>query len=149
MNLIIVKLESRVPRLNEKIYGVPEFYRLCRKEKVTVYEIPLSDNVYGYYSNYRGKAYIILNSRMDKSKWLEVAYHELGHHYLYTPVARSVFFDSHHLSNRQELEAQAFALLALIPLALLRQIEENPSLLDDYPADLIRQRLKLFADFGI
>ena len=149
MNLSLETLKKHLPRLNEKIYGETDFYRLCRREKIKVYELPLQETIFGYYSNYRGKAYIILNSRLDKTKRLEVGYHELGHHLLHAPVPESVFFDSQRLSNKQETEAQAFALLALVPATLLKQIEESPSLLDDYPADLIGQRLKLWQDCGI
>lgn len=149
MNLILEKLKSKLFQLNKRIHGEADFYRLCRKEKIDVHEIPLRENIHGYYSNYRGKSYIILNSRMDRDKWLEVAFHELGHHYLHAPVPSTVFFDSQSLSSRQETEAQAFALLALIPFSLLEQFEENPSLLDDYAASLIEQRLKLFEVLGI
>ena len=149
MNLILEKLREKLPHLNEKIYTETDFYRICRKEKVKVFEIPLRVHIHGYYSNYRGRSYIILNSRITEAEKLETAFHELGHHYLHAPVAQSVFFDSQSLSNRQEIEAQAFALLALIPLPLLRQFEENPSLLDDYPPELVGQRLKLFEICGV
>lgn len=149
MNLSLKKLQQKLPRLNEKIYTEADFYRLCKKEKVKVHELPLRENIHGYYSNHRGKVYIVINSRLDKMKWLEVAFHELGHHYLHAPVPNSVFFDSQNLSNRQELEAQAFALFALIPLPLLKEIENNSLLLEDYPPDLIKQRLRLFQKCGI
>lgn len=149
MNLSLKKLKCKLPQLNIKIHGEADFYRLCRKEKIDVYEIPLRGGILGYYSNYRGKAHIILNSKMDKMKRLEVAFHELGHHYLHAPVPKSVFFDSQNLSNKEETEAQSFALLALIPITLLEQIEETPALLEDYPPDLIEQRLKIFQHYGI
>lgn len=149
MNLILEKLKRKLPHLNRKIYGELDFYRLCRQEKVKVHELPLRENIQGYYSNYRGESYIVLNSRMAPAKRLEVAFHELGHHYLHQPVPHSAFFNSQNLSNRQEIEAQSFALLALLPVTLLRQFEETPSLLEDYPPELIGQRLKLFEMTGI
>lgn len=149
MKLILDKLKRKLPQLNIKIHGEADFYRLCRKEAMKVYEIPLRGGILGYYSNYRGKAHIILNSKINGLKRLEVAFHELGHHYLHAPVPKSVFFDSQSLSNKQEIEAQSFALLALVPVTLLEQIEQNPILLEDYPADLIEQRIKLFQNYGV
>ena len=149
MNLILEKLKQKLPQLNIRIYGEPDFYRLCRKEKVKVHELPLSENIHGYYSNYRGKAYIILNSRLELMKRLIVSYHELGHHYLHQPVLSTVFFDSQNLTNRQEIEAQSFALMALIPVTLLKQFEETPALLEDYPSELVAQRLKLYEITGV
>jgi Zn-dependent peptidase ImmA (M78 family) len=149
MNLSLENLIVHLPHLNKKIYGEADFFKLCRKERIKVAELSLKDNIRGYYSNYRGRTFIIINKNLSRMKWLEVAFHELGHHFLHAPVPSSVFFDSQNLSSKQEMEAQSFALLALIPITLLKQIEESPLLMEDYPIYLIEQRMKLFELFGI
>lgn len=118
-------------------------------EKITLAEMPLKAHLYGYYTNVKGKAVIILNRNLPKMRWLEVAFHELGHHYLHAPVPKSVFFDSQNTTHRQELEAQTLALLALIPKPTLSEIEREPDLVFDYPLHLIEERIKLFNNFRV
>lgn len=149
MNLIIERLLKSIPQLNTREMTESDFYKLCRKEKISLAEIPLKENIYGYYTNIKGKAYIVINKTLPKMLWLEVAFHELGHHYLHSPVPQSVFFNSRNLSHKQELEAQTLALLALIPKPSLEKIEQEPDLIFEYPLHLIEERLKLFRDSGI
>lgn len=149
MNLSFKKLTEIFPHLNRKIFGETDFYRICRKEKITVAEIALKQNIFGYYSVFRGRAYIILDSNLSGINRLSVAFHELGHHYLHAPMPKSFFFNSQKLSTKEEAEAQAFALTALFPISLLKEIEEDPSLIEDYPQNLIEQRIELFNRFGI
>lgn len=149
MNLILTRLFKSIPHLNRRQLTETDFYRLCRKERVNLREMPLRESIYGYYTNARGKAYIVINRSLPQLRWLEVAFHELGHHYLHAPVPQSVFFDSQNLSHRQELEAQTLALLALIPKTTLEGIENDPDLIFDYPLHLVEERIKLFRDFGV
>lgn len=149
MNLILSRLLKSIPHLNSRELTEDDFHKLCRKERVVLAEMPLKPHLYGYYTNMKGKAVIILNRNLPKTRWLEVAFHELGHHYLHAPVPKSVFFDSQNLTQRQELEAQTLALLALLPKSTLRKIEQEPDLIFDYPLHLIEERIRLFRDFQV
>ncbi len=149
MNLILKRLLKLIPHLNRRELTEADFYKICRREKITVVEIPLKEHIYGYYTNYKGKAVIVINQNLPKLRWLEVAFHELGHHFLHAPVPKSVFFNSQNLTHRQELEAQTLALLALIPRSTLERIEQEPDLIFDYPLHLIEERIRLYRDFQI
>lgn len=149
MNLILKRLLKSIPHLNSRELTEFDFYKLCRRERIKLTELPLRENIYGYYTNIKGKAYIVINRNLPKMRWLEVAFHELGHHYLHAPVPQSVFFDSQNLLPRQELEAQTLALLALIPKSTLKEIEDEPDLVFDYPLHLVEERIKLFHDFKV
>lgn len=148
MNLIIKRLIEFIPHLNSRELTEDDFYKLCRREKVAVREMPLKENIYGYYTNLKGKSYIVINRNLSKMRWLEVAFHELGHHYLHAPVPQSVFFNSQDLTHKQEVEAQTLALLALIPQPILQEIENDADVIFDYPLHLIEERIKLFHDYG-
>lgn len=149
MNLTLTRLLKSIPQLNRRALTEADFYKLCLKERICVREMPLKENIYGYYTNLKGRAYIIINRNLPKLRWLEVAFHELGHHYLHAPVPQSVFFNSQHLSHKQELEAQTLALLALIPQSTLKELETDEDLIFDYPLHLIEERIKLFRLYHI
>lgn len=149
MNLILTRLLKSIPHLNRRELTEVDFYKLCKKERIKLAEVPLKENIYGYYTNVKGKAYIVINRNLSKMRWLEVAFHELGHHFLHAPVPSSVFFDSQNLTHRQELEAQTLALLALIPKTILEELECNSDLVFDYPLHLVEERIKLFHDFKV
>lgn len=149
MNLLMKRLVKSIPQLNRRELTEDDFYKLCRKEKIILGELPLQETIFGYYTNHAGKSYIIINSKLPKFRWLEVAFHELGHHYLHAPVTQSVFFNSNKLFPKQEQEAQILAVLALIPLPVLQKIEEDPDIMFDYPLHLIEERIKIFKEHGI
>lgn len=149
MNLILRRLLRSIPHLNSRELTEADFHKICRKEKITLAEMPLKAHIYGYYTNIKGKAFIVINRNLPKPRWLEVAFHELGHHFLHAPVPTSVFFNSQNLTHRQELEAQTLALLALIPTPTLKEIENEPDLVFEYPLHLIEERIKLFHDFRV
>lgn len=149
MNLILSRLIKSIPHLNSRKFNEADFHKLCKKERIKLAELPLKENIFGYYTNVKGKAYIVINRNLSQIRWLEVAFHELGHHFLHAPVPNSVFFDSQNLTHRQESEAQTLALLALIPRTTLEEIEGDADLIFEYPLHLIEERIKLFQDFKV
>ena len=97
------------------------------------------------YSLYNDNPIIVIDCRLPAEKKLEACFHELGHHFLHGPIHSSVFYKKKSLLiDRQELEAQAFAIIALIPLNLLKQIEMYPEMENDIPAHLLQQRRELY-----
>lgn len=149
MNLTLTRLLKSIPHLNRRALTEADFHKLCRRERITLVEMPLKSHLYGYYTNFMGKAVIVINRNLPPMRWLEVAYHELGHHYLHAPVPKSVFFNSQNLTHRQETEAQTLALLALIPQPILKELESDADVIFDYPLHLIEERIKLFQNHHI
>ena len=94
------------------------FNSLCRREEIEVIEMPL--HIRGFYMRVWGKRYICLSSELNGISWLNVAYHELGHHFLH---AGQPFNLRRLLDSRQESEANAFSTGALIVLLHLAQMK--------------------------
>lgn len=135
---------------NERPFTRRDFYRLCRRNKIKVVEMPLQ--VPGFLMVVRGKAYIQLNSRLRGLAWLEAALHELGHYYLHTPPTSTVaYFFRLKPDSKEEHEADAFASVALLPEAKLRRMlkisaeEWEPG----FTKEMIEFRLKVLETYGV
>lgn len=150
MNLAFRKLKGALPGLNKRPFTLADFYRICRREKIKVHEIPL--RVPGFYMVNRGHAHLYLNSALRGVAFLLAALHELGHHFLHAPPTRTVaYFYRLPPNSKKELEAQAFALIALIPDWLLKKFlanEENPG---DWGFDeeMMRDRCDIFVRYSM
>src|SRR5688572_20065827 len=92
-----------------------DFHKLCRKHKVIVEEMPLK--VSGFYFCLKGQHYIAIDSRLSPQKKLFVMFHEFAHYLLHAPSG-SATANYHGIGNRTraEIEADSFALCALMPL---------------------------------
>lgn len=136
---------------NTKIFSPEDFYRLCRRERprVRVHEIPLQ--VPGFLMVIKGVPHIYINDHLRGVAWLKVALHELGHYYLHTPpdaYSSSFYMVTPH--TKEEHEAEAFALVAMIPEQLLRaaltwQIEEAYG----FPREIIEARVRVLDLYGV
>lgn len=98
-----------------------------------------------------GKRHLYLNSRLRGVRKLYVAFHELAHHFFHTtPSTASASFYRVVENSRDEIEAEAFALIALIPEPLLRsmlagEIEE----VYGYTSEMLKFRLKVLDRYGL
>lgn len=94
------------------------FNSLCSREGIEVIERPL--RCIGFYMRVDGKRYICLSSKLNGISWLNVAYHELGHHFLHPglPITLRLAHDS-----QIQREADAFASGALIALLHLAEMK--------------------------
>lgn len=149
----MIHLRERFKRIgwNTRVFTVEDFYRLCRRERprVRVNEIPLV--VPGFLMVIKGVPHIYINESLRGVAWLKVALHELGHYYLHTPpdaYSSSFYQDIPH--TKEEHEAEAFALVAMIPEQLLRtmltwQIEESHG----FTREIIQARLGVMDLYGI
>ncbi len=75
MNLLAQAIRGHVPYWNVRPLTEADFYRLCRKLKVKVIEIPL--RVPGLFMQVGDKRYLYVNSRLQGVEWLRAALHEL------------------------------------------------------------------------
>jgi len=150
MVFFLAKLLQSVPGLNTRALTEADFYRICRREKIKVAEMPLL--VPGFYMTCKGRRFIVIDSRLRGVRWLHVAWHELAHHFLHAPKSAAV--SSLFFQIREEpkvlFEAEAFAAIALIPEPMLRgmlagEIEEAHG----YTRDMIELRLKVLELYGV
>ena len=131
---------------NRRVLTADDFYEICERERIEVIETPLSND--GFYVVWHKRKFIVLNSKLRGVRWLHVAFHELAHHLLHAP--QSIGFRGLRPDTKQEREAEALALCALIPEPLLRQmltweIEDEYG----YTRDILEARLKVLDEFGV
>jgi hypothetical protein len=83
MRLLAEKINKLKTGWNERALTEADFYRLCRRFKVSVTEMPLS--VGGFYYRVGGRDFIAVNSRLAGAEKLAVLFHELGHFLFHAP----------------------------------------------------------------
>lgn len=135
---------------NLRPLGEDDFFRICRRERIKVEEMPLS--VRGFYGVCKGKRFIALDSKMRGVARLFCMFHELGHHYLHAPKStNSVNYFHLREEPKVKFEADAFAIIALIPQGLLKELMESEDYDEDngLPSELLKERAELFARYGI
>ena len=126
-----------------------DFYRLCRRHKVTVQEMPL--RVSGFYYCLMGRHYIAIDSRLRQHKKLFVMFHEFAHYLMHSPdTGVTANFHGIGKKTRKEAEADAFALCAIIPKTWLesRSVAEIAEE-DGIPEAMMKDRVQIYATLAI
>lgn len=149
MVFFLEKFSKLKCRWNERPMSEDDFHRLCRRYRITVVEMPL--RVSGFYYCMLGRHYIAINSRLGQPKKLFVMFHEFAHYLFHAPDSGTTAnFHGIGKKTRKEMEADAFALCALIPRPSIESrtvqelIEE-----DGLPEDLVRSRIALLREHNI
>lgn len=133
---------------NERPLTEHDFHRVCRRYKISVQEMPL--RVSGFYYRLMGRDFIAIDSRLTGNERLTVMFHELAHFLFHTPESGATAnFHRIGRKTRQEIEADAFALCAIIPLSLI-SLDHRPDGFDESLSDtILRERLHIFERHGI
>ncbi|MGE3468090.1 MAG: ImmA/IrrE family metallo-endopeptidase [Pyrinomonadaceae bacterium] len=126
-----------------------DFYRFCRLLKVTVTEMPL--RVSGFYYRVMGRDFIAVDSRLTGPAKLVVMFHELAHVLFHAPESGATAnFHDVGKKTRHELEADAFALCAIIPVSVIVAASSIQPLLDEgMPTEILSERMSVYERFGI
>ena len=129
---------------NKRPLTEADFFKLCRKHKVTVTEMPLK--VSGFYYCAMGRHFIAIDSRLSPQKKLFVMFHEFAHFLLHAPSgAATANYHGIGKRTRIEIEADSFALCALMPLAWVESGRFAELAADaGYDEDLTQQRLGVY-----
>lgn len=149
MRFLVKKISSLRFGWNQKPLSEEDFYRLCRRFRVKVTEMPLRTD--GFYYRVMGEDYIAVNSRLPEPVKLFVLFHELGHFLFHTPESGATAnFHGVGGCDRKEQEADVFALCALLP----RPMIEGQSVADlvdasGLPAEKVAKRFRIFSFYGI
>ncbi|HMT09181.1 MAG TPA: ImmA/IrrE family metallo-endopeptidase [Pyrinomonadaceae bacterium] len=148
MKLLRHKVEQLKIGWNERELGDVDVYRICRKYKVEIVEMPL--RVSGFYYRVKGRDFIAVNSMLSGKKRLAVMFHELGHFLLHVPESGTTA-NFHRVGERtrKEREADLFALCALIPTARLSISSEQELIDEGFDEELVAERLDIFKTFGL
>jgi Zn-dependent peptidase ImmA (M78 family) len=133
---------------NERPLTESDLYRLCRRFKVKVVEMPLATG--GFYYRVMGRDFIAVNSRLAPIEKLFVLFHELGHFLFHTPESGATAnFHGVGRRTRKEREADTFALCALIPRAAIESRSPQELIDDGLTAEMIEARLAVLRRYGI
>lgn len=134
---------------NERPLTEADFYRLCRRFKVTAEELPL--RVSGFYYCVKGGHYIAIDSKLPPPQKLLVMFHEFAHFWLHAPdTGVTANFHGVGRRTRKEAEADIFALCSLVPRKWLES--RSPAEIideDGISPELMRERQRIFETFGL
>lgn len=135
---------------NRRAFTDETFERLCRKHRIKVFDIPL--RVPGFYMACKGKRCIYLNDKVRGVQRLYNGLHELGHYFLHAlkePTA--ALFLGLQPGTREEIEADIFAVVALIPEPLLRRMLGTPEeeWQHGFTAEMLELRLRVLEKYGV
>lgn len=129
---------------NEREQTEDDFYQICEDEKVLVFEFEMRRA--GMYGVCEGVPVILLNKNLRGVKKLEVAFHELGHHFFHSPA---MCLYTRNLTRRHQMEAQVVAVVALMPKTKLGEFLRNSDNLAEYPKKLVKFRLEILEVYDI
>ncbi len=134
---------------NERPLSEADFYRLCKRHKVSVEEMPL--RVGGFYYRMMGRDFIAVNSRLRNGEKLEVMFHELGHFLFHTPeTGETANFHGVGRRTRKEREADIFALCAIIPKCWVENRRPHELVEDEgLSASMVAARHEISRRYGI
>lgn len=125
-----------------------DFYRLCSRRRITVVEMPLETN--GFYYCVKGRHFIAVDSRLEPYRKLLVLFHELAHYLMHAPD-RGVTANFHGIGHktRKEMEADAFALCALMPETWIKDETIYRKAEDEgIPPAMVAERLNVHETMG-
>jgi Zn-dependent peptidase ImmA (M78 family) len=137
MNLAISRIKQIIPHFNERTLTEKDFWLLCEKENIRVVEASLI--VDGFYYCDGRRSHIYLNSALRGVFWLENAFHEIAHHFLHTPPR----------CQRQETEARAIALIAILPRSQLEKAASEADEFSEYAERILHERVQILQQYGI
>lgn len=88
-----------------------DFHRICKAEGIRVLKLDLFTS--GFFYSVKGVGpFIALDQKMEPKKFLNVAYHELGHYLMHKPDTAETMYSGEGKKSPKEIEADLFAELA-------------------------------------
>lgn len=94
-----------------------DFRKICHDEDILLLRRKMI--VGGYHARLKadGRCFIVIRQKLSKKEFVQVAFHEIGHHFLHTrSIPKSILRNPKELkrwTERQENEANAFMYIAL------------------------------------
>lgn len=149
MKFFVERIEALKIGWNRRSLDEQDFYRLCRRYKITVEEMPL--RVSGFYYSVMGRHFIAIDSDLPPGKKLFVMFHEFAHFLLHAPDrGATASFHGIGRKTRKETEADLFAAVALIPREWLETRAPFELASDEgIDPETIAARLRIFEQRGI
>ncbi|MEP7075410.1 MAG: ImmA/IrrE family metallo-endopeptidase [Acidobacteriota bacterium] len=148
MRFIVEKISSLRINWNSRVLTEDDFYRLCKRFRITVQEMPLS--VSGFYYCMKKRHFIAVDSKLDRQEKLFVMFHEFAHFLMHTPDA-GVTANFHGIGKktRKECEADAFAACAMVPKTWIESRTEEEIMDEGIDPEILKQRLQIYSRFRV
>lgn len=149
-------MQIYLPKINALRIGWNEtpateelFESLCKKHKIRVEYMPLT--VAGFYHRHRGKNHIAISTKLGELQRRLVMFHEFGHYLMHSTGTEAMErFCGRDDDSRDELEANAFAYCALLPLRMLKTLwPEELAYEYGFGASFVMERLKVYERYGL
>jgi Zn-dependent peptidase ImmA (M78 family) len=148
MHLLTDKISKLQIGWNERPLTEADFYCLCKRFDVRVIEAPLHTR--GFYFRLMGRDIIAVDCRLSGAARLVVLFHELGHFLFHIPESGpAANFHNVGRRTRQEIEADIFALCALIPKKLIETSSIAELVYEGIPGDLAAARFDIYRQHGV
>ncbi|MBV9217245.1 MAG: ImmA/IrrE family metallo-endopeptidase [Acidobacteria bacterium] len=144
-------ISERIDRLkigwNKRTLTERDLYRLCRRFRIHVEEMPLRTD--GFYYRVIGRDFIAVDSKLPELKKLAVLFHELGHYLFHTPdTGATANFHGVGRRTRKECEADVFALCALIPRPVIETKSVDELIDEGFTSEMVAARLSVLERHG-
>jgi len=148
MQFLIEKISGLRINWNKRALTEDDFYRLCKRFRITVQEMPLS--VSGFYYCMKKRHFIAIDSKLAPQKKMFVLFHEFAHFLMHAPD-NGVTANFHGVGKktRKECEADVFAACAQIPRTWIESRSEQEMLDEGIDAESLRQRFQIYSTFHI
>lgn len=123
-----------------------DLLKICESEEITVLflDVPTS-----FYFSVEGKCFIVLKKSLRGLRRAFALAHELAHHFLHGGQDSANAFFEGLLESKNEFEADALALIALIPLHSLNDFDFLENHPNRYARKLYRERQKVHFLYGV
>lgn len=106
-------------RFNEKRLTEDDFYQLCHERGITVKELDVAQSFYFYVL---GQEFIVIDKKLTGLAREFDMFHELCHAYLSSRIEQPKVAFHGLIDSKEEVEADAFACIALIPRSQIDDI---------------------------
>lgn len=147
MLLLVEKITQLKLGWNVRPLSEADFFALCRRNKITVTEMPLRAG--GFYYRVKGRDFIAIDSRLTGHKKLAVMFHEIGHFLFHVPESGvTANFLGLKRESRMELEAELFALCAVMPRNAVENRTAQELIDDGFSPSLVADRFEIFERYG-
>ncbi|HRH44693.1 MAG TPA: ImmA/IrrE family metallo-endopeptidase [Pyrinomonadaceae bacterium] len=130
MNISLKKLIKY--EFNRRSLTEQDFYHICEQEGITIIERYQSNC---FYFTVEGVPFITIGTRKRGLKRLFAMFHELSHYFLHSGKDPQEVFFFGLTETKQEMEADVFATIALIPFNKI----DDYDFLDEHPNKFARR----------
>lgn len=155
MKLVLEKIKKTHKSWNEIQFTESDFYQFCDSQDILINETPMRYGVKAMLWFVEDQYVVTINARLVGVDRLFAMWHEIGHFTMHYPSKKiATYFWGEELRygscRREENEADAFALCAIIPKTwietkTLRELAEDECISED----LIQKRKKVYERYKI